>query len=118
MPSNEANPNPTGVATLEHQLKRAPIYLLRVFFTTADGVLVNNIAKWSGSNWSCLGSGMNSSVHALAVSGRDLYAGGRLHDGGREGVRIYCPRLPAESACAFGASLRHPAGRDNGFLAV
>ncbi|MGA2557495.1 MAG: immunoglobulin domain-containing protein, partial [Verrucomicrobiota bacterium] len=39
------------------------------------GVPANYIAKWDGSAWSALGSGMNSSVTALAVSGTNLYAG-------------------------------------------
>ena len=46
------------------------------FFTTAGGVSANNIAKWNGSAWSALGSGMNEAVSALAVCGSDLYAGG------------------------------------------
>jgi len=29
-----------------------------------------------GSSWSALGSGANNTVHALAASGTDLYAGG------------------------------------------
>ena len=45
-------------------------------FTTAGGSPANNIAKWSGSSWTALGSGMNSHVLALAVSGSDVYAGG------------------------------------------
>jgi hypothetical protein len=50
-------------------------------FTTATNsggvaVTVNYIAKWNGSSWSALGSGMNYWVHALAVSGSDMYAGG------------------------------------------
>ena len=49
-------------------------------FTTAGGVPANNIAKWDGSAWSALGSGMDAQlvagVYALAVSGTDLYAGG------------------------------------------
>ena len=36
----------------------------------------NYIAKWNGSSWSALGSGMNHFVNVLAVSGSDLYAGG------------------------------------------
>ncbi len=44
-------------------------------FTTAGGVTVNRIAKWDGTAWSALGSGMNANVNALAVSGTDLYAG-------------------------------------------
>jgi hypothetical protein len=45
-------------------------------FTTAGGVSVNRIAKWNGSAWSALGTGMDSDVSALAVSGTTLYAGG------------------------------------------
>ncbi len=45
-------------------------------FTTAGGAAATNIAKWDGSTWSALGSGMDSGVLALAVSGTDLYAGG------------------------------------------
>jgi len=45
-------------------------------FTTADGVSANRIAKWDGSTWSALGSGMNNWVFALAASGSGLYAGG------------------------------------------
>jgi hypothetical protein len=47
-------------------------------FTFVGYVLANNIAKWDGSAWTTLGSGMDSSseVKALAVSGTNLYAGG------------------------------------------
>jgi hypothetical protein len=45
-------------------------------FTTAGGNAANNIAKWDGTGWSSLGSGMNGYVSALAVSGSTLYAGG------------------------------------------
>ena len=34
------------------------------------------MAKWNGSAWSALGSGVDNSVHALAMSGSDLYVGG------------------------------------------
>src|SRR5205823_7370544 len=56
-------------------------------FTTAGGSAANNIAKWNGSSWSTLGSGigMNGSVRvvgALAVSGSDLYAGGQFTTAG------------------------------------
>jgi trimeric autotransporter adhesin len=45
-------------------------------FTMAGGGAANRIAKWNGSSWSALGSGLNYFVGALAVSGNDLYAGG------------------------------------------
>ena len=45
-------------------------------FSTVGGLTVNCIAKWNGSSWLNLGSGMNGNVYALAVSGANLYAGG------------------------------------------
>jgi hypothetical protein len=35
-----------------------------------------HIAQWDGSHWSGLGSGMDDSVNAIAVSGDSVYAGG------------------------------------------
>jgi hypothetical protein len=40
---------------------------------------INNtryIARWDGSTWNALGSGLNNSVSAIAVEGPDLYVGG------------------------------------------
>jgi hypothetical protein len=45
-------------------------------FRTAGGNESIGIAKWDGSSWSALGSGMNDGVDALVVSGGNLYAGG------------------------------------------
>ena len=52
-------------------------------FASAGGVTVNGIAKWDGSSWSPLGSGVGGPfplVHALTVfndrSGPAIYAGG------------------------------------------
>jgi hypothetical protein len=46
-------------------------------FTKASGVSVNYIAKWDGSAWFPLGSGMDGSVNALAIDkSGNLYAGG------------------------------------------
>ena len=51
-------------------------------FITAGDVIVNNIAKWDGSSWSALGSGVSGRVNALEVyddgsgSGPALFAGG------------------------------------------
>jgi hypothetical protein len=55
-------------------------------FTSAGGVPANYVAKWDGSSWSALGSGMNSTVKALVVlddgSGPALYAGGTFTSAG------------------------------------
>jgi len=48
------------------------------------GVAANRIAQWNGTNWSPLGSGLNSGMHiggsvaAMAVWGGNLYAGRRF----------------------------------------
>ena len=51
-------------------------------FTFVGSTVVNCIAQWNGSSWSALGSGMNGSVNALAVSGGTLYAGGSFTTAG------------------------------------
>lgn len=55
-------------------------------FNTAGGVSANQIAKWDGSGWSPLGSGMTGGnipyVFALASGGTDLYAGGQFTTAG------------------------------------
>ncbi len=51
-------------------------------FSTMGNIKANRIAKWNGSAWSALGSGVSGSVYALAVSGTDLYAGGSFTTAG------------------------------------
>lgn len=45
-------------------------------FKTVQGVPASGIAKWDGSAWTSLGSGINGSVYAIAISGNDVYAAG------------------------------------------
>lgn len=45
-------------------------------FTTAGGISANHIAKWNGSSWSALSSGMSDRVQSLAVYNGELFAGG------------------------------------------
>ena len=67
-------------------------------FTVVGGVIANNIAKWNGSNWSALGSGITvrpylpllsfgGRVLAIAVSGSNVYAGGILTSAGGIAVK-------------------------------
>ena len=57
-------------------------------FTSMGGTAANNIAKWNGTSWSPLGSGMNGYVFALAVhddgsgGGPVLFAGGEFFTAG------------------------------------
>ena len=45
-------------------------------FQYAGGTAVNNIAKWNGSAWLPMGTGLNGRVEALAVYKNKLFAGG------------------------------------------
>src|SRR5258708_19636873 len=47
------------------------------YFSTAGGVAANGIAKWDGSSWSALGSGVGSGFvgSPVAVSGSNVYVG-------------------------------------------
>jgi len=55
-------------------------------FTIVNGTPANGVAKWNGTSWSSLGSGVGTFgiVKAIAVSGNDVYIGGDF--GGAGGV--------------------------------
>jgi hypothetical protein len=64
------------------------------YFTTAGGVSASNIARWNGSSWSALGSGVDSTVTALVVFGPDLYvAGGFSAAGGKVSPYLASTRI-------------------------
>ena len=46
------------------------------WFTNAGGIPAENIAKWDGTNWSALGSGLSAAgaINALASMGNNIYA--------------------------------------------
>jgi hypothetical protein len=59
------------------------------YFNIAGGVSANNVAKWDGTSWSRLGSGISGGdgyLTTLAVDGnRNLYAGGVFTLAGNKG---------------------------------
>src|SRR5206468_9775503 len=78
-------------------------------FTTAGGTPAKHIAKWNGSSWTALGSGVNDWVSALAVSGSDLYAGGAFTTAGGK-VSAYAARADIGSSLAPTLSIRRSSG--------
>jgi len=50
-------------------------------FSQAGGISANNIAKWNGTSWSPMGTGISSTVYAIEVSGDDLYASDTFNGG-------------------------------------
>jgi hypothetical protein len=75
-------------------------------FDMAGGVLAFRIAKWNGSNWSALGSGMNNVVNALAVSGSDLYVGGDFTTAGGNSAN-YIAKWNGSSWSALGSGMNN-----------
>ena len=65
-------------------------------FTTAGGVPANNIAKWNGSTWSALGSGMDGTV----VCG----AGGERDQSLRRGIFTTAGGVPANNIAKWDGS--------------
>lgn len=56
-------------------------------FTNAGGVTANRIAKWNGTSWSALGSGLigtssAATVNGIAVSGGNVYVTGNFTNAG------------------------------------
>ena len=86
-------------------------------FTTADGVSAPRIARWDGTSWSSLGTGMNNRLRAMAVfddgAGPALFATGRFDTaGGVSANRI--AKWEGTSWSPLGSGL----GTDGGALAV
>jgi hypothetical protein len=78
------------------------------YFQSAGDVPCFHIARWNGSQWGPLGSGMGGStgyneVHALTVYAGELIAGGGFQTaGGTESyhwARWACPRQPGDLNC-------------------
>jgi hypothetical protein len=71
---------------------QGPALYIAGFFRRAGALDAMNIARWNGTSWSALGSGLTSpapfsqQINALAVfddgGGPQLYAGGYVHDAG------------------------------------
>jgi len=74
-------------------------------FTTVGVVGANRIAKWDGSAWSALDTGMNGYVYALAVDGSgNLYAGGNFTTAGGVSVN-YIAKWDGSAWSALGSGM-------------
>ena len=79
-------------------------------FNAGDVLIpINYVARWDGSSWSAVGSGMNNTVMSVAVAGNTLFAGGIFTTaGGVPANRI--ARWDGASWSALGSGI----GPDNG----
>jgi trimeric autotransporter adhesin len=84
----------TGVPVSTLQFLGDDLYVGGHFTTVGDSVPALNVARWDGSTWSALGSGLKAAansapVNALAFLGTDLYAtGGFTNAGGITAKRV------------------------------
>jgi hypothetical protein len=90
------HPLGTGMETNEGGFATPRVYALAFsgtdvyaggHFTSAGGVSARCVARWNGSAWSGLGTGISGSagatdVYALAMTPSGLYAGGRFNSAG------------------------------------
>ena len=91
-------------------------------FTVAGDAAANYVAKWDGSSWHGLGTGMGGEmgedgpcVYALAASGSDLYAGGDFKTAG--GVTANCiAKWDGSSWHALGAGIGGEMEEDHPFV--
>jgi hypothetical protein len=51
-------------------------------FTSVNSTTVNHIARWDGTTWQPLGTGLDGTVLSLAVYNNELYAGGSFNNAG------------------------------------
>jgi hypothetical protein len=92
-------------------------------FTTAGGVTVNGIAKWNGTTWSALGSGVTGTgagpsgdptVNSLVMNGTNLYVGGSFTNAGgvyAQGIAVW----NGSTWSSFGSGLYSSAFNTAGF---
>lgn len=73
-------------------------------FTQVGSATAANIAKWDGSTWSALGTGVNGKVRALTVNGTDLYAGGLFTTAGG-GTANYIAKWNGTAWSALGSGM-------------
>ncbi|MBU6412413.1 MAG: hypothetical protein KGS45_02980 [Planctomycetes bacterium] len=75
-------------------------------FTSAGGVAANRIARWNGSSWAPMGTGLNGTAFALAaMPGGDVIAGGVLPSTGDMGLVRGVARWNGSAWAALGAGV-------------
>jgi len=81
-----------ALAVFDDGLGGGPALYAGGWFTTAGGVAADRIAKWSGTQWSALGSGLTGGpVHTLATFDDGFGSGPALHAGGDFVISFFQP---------------------------
>lgn len=73
-------------------------------FSSVNGIVCKFIAKFDGTNWTALGSGMNGPVYDITFLGSDLYAGGNFTTAGGVSTN-YISKWDGSSWSALGSGI-------------
>lgn len=73
-------------------------------FVTANGILVNHIARWTNNEWKSLQSGLNGPVKTFGFFNNFLYVGGEFSEAGNQTVN-YIVRWDGVAWQALGAGV-------------
>ncbi len=85
-------------------------------FLVAGHIVAVNIARWNGSGWGRVGTGVNGYVFALKSVGDQLYVGGRFTLGGKTRLeRVARWDATQSSWNALGGGVRH---KDSGYVSA
>lgn len=75
------------------------------WFDMAGTASAANVAKWNGSNWSALSSGLNNEVKALTWDNGTLYAGGAFDETGSGSSANYIARWNGTNWAGLGSGM-------------
>jgi hypothetical protein len=99
-------------------LVKDDVYIAGGFYY-AGGRLVNHIARWDGSQWHPVGSGLNGGgAGALTVSGGNLYVGGGFDQAGGIQANKIAMRGCFKAACTTPGWSALATGMNDGVLAL
>lgn len=107
---------PTTNGNVWRMLNQAGDLVVAGSFLTIAGVTYNHIAKWNGSAWSALGTGVDSAVvdtgattttgiRCLAIFGSDLIVGGHFGSMSGVGSTQYIAKWNGSAWSAMGAGI-------------
>jgi hypothetical protein len=86
-------PDGEGRLILELAVAGSDLYCGGTFSTAGGTIPANNIAKWDGTTWTALGSGVTGTsipaVNALAVRGGELFVGGSFYMAGDKASQYF-----------------------------
>src|SRR5207302_6152220 len=92
-------------------------------FLTAGGVSAKCVARWDGTGWYALGSGMNNGVNnpvrAIGISGSNVYVGGEFTAAGGGGVNAnHIARWDGNQWYPLGSGVSYGGEGSRGGLAI